>query len=217
MLANHKIVCQNSKNSKGIFSNIDECLLWPGRTASTYQHPTHCQHRPQEHQRPAPTSTTARQSPRRASRPASLPSRKPSPVCRRAEESRRPCCRLPVQVEPRRWRGREGRERGEEGAAPAHSSPSQPAHTEPRPPAYTASPQRPPPPARLYRSRQAPAPPRLPCLLPSLKFCFWRENRTPPPKPPNLHGNRGPATCQRPPAMIGGGILHFQRSAISTI
>lgn len=164
---------------------------------------------PQEHQRPAPTSTTARQSPRRASRPASLPSRKPSPVCRRAEESRRPCCRLPVQVEPRRWRGREGRERGREGAAPAHSSTSQPAHTEPRPPAYTASPQRPPPPARLYRSRQAPALPRLPCLLPSLKFCFWRENRTPPPKPPNLHGNRGPATCQRPPAMIGGGHLTF--------
>lgn len=159
------------------------------------QPPTRCQHRPQEHQRPAPTSTTARQSPRRASRPASLPSRKPSPVCRRAEESRRPCCRLPVQVEPRRWRGREGRERGEEGAAPAHSSPSQPAHTEPRPPAYTASPQRPPPrPASIAPDKLQPRPVcRARCRRSNSAF---GEKTEPRPQNPRIYTG----TEARPPA-----------------
>ena len=79
--ANRKIVCQNSKISKDIFSDIDECLLWPGRTAITYPSaPTRYQHRPR--------STSGQHLPqeypslRRASRPASRPagSHRPSAV-----------------------------------------------------------------------------------------------------------------------------------------
>ena len=170
--------------------------------------PTRCQHRPQEHQRPAFTSTTARQSPRRASRPASLPSRKPSPVCRRAEESRRPCCRLPVQVEPRRWRGREGRERGREGAAPAHSSTSQPAHTEPRPPAYTASPQRPPPrPASIAPDKLQPCPVCRACCRRSNSA--FGEKTEPRPQNPEFTREQRPGHLPAPARHDRGGHLTF--------
>ena len=167
--------------------------------------PTHCQHRPQERQPPAPAVPRQPPSPPAVPHPRSARSRQSAAVVLRA--SRRICCPPTPSRDRSEGEGREEREGKKE----------QPQHME------APASQHIPNPARLP-ILPAPAPPVLrrlhlfswnlpdgppPCLLLPLQFCFWRENRTPPPKPPNLHGNRGPATCQRPPAMIGGGHLTF--------
>ena len=167
--------------------------------------PTHCQHRPQERQPPAPAVPRQPPSPPAVPHPRAARSRQSAAVVLRA--SRRICCPPTPSRDRSEGEGRGERERKKE----------QPQHME------APASQHIPNPARLP-ILPAPAPPVLrrlhlfswnlpdgppPCLLLPLQFCFWRENRTPPPKPPNLHGNRGPATCQRPPAMIGGASYIF--------
>lgn len=215
MRANRKIVCQNSKISKDIFSDIDECLLWPGRTAITYPSaPTRYQHRPR--------STSGQHLPqeypslRRASRPASRPagSHRPSAVGLKNPAASATVCRASCS----RSAG-EGEREGKEGkkeqrqriAAPTSQHIPNPARL-PILPAFSGH--RPGPPLSLQTS-SSPAPSAVPAAVAQILLLERKQN--PAPKTPNLHGNRGTATCQRLPAMIGGGTLHFQLSRLSTI
>lgn len=172
------------------------------------QPPTHCQHRPRStsgQHLPAPRPDNHPDAPA-VPHPCPAGSRRPSAVGLKNPVA-------PAAVCLSRWSradgegGREGKEGEKEQrqriAAPASQHIPNPARL-PIPPALSGH--RPGPPLSLQTS-SSPAPSAVPAAVAQILLLERKQN--PAPKTPNLHGNRGPATCQRPPAMIGGGHLTF--------